>query len=212
MSTPELESEAAAASGTRERILVVAAELFARLGFAHVSMREVATAAGVTKPALYYHFRDKEALFEECLTDFNEELASSMRRAVQADGTVRERVLAVVEALLAGPPFHPLRVHEELVADASSPLRQRLRDIFTGAVVSPVTELFAELDAQGRLRRGVDPADAASVLIGACMAFLPRTPRDDEAWTPLPAVSRQVSGPVAAARVTDLVLRGVAES
>lgn len=46
----------------RDEILARAAELFANQGYAGTSMNEVAGACGVTKPALYHYFRDKDAL------------------------------------------------------------------------------------------------------------------------------------------------------
>ncbi len=48
---------------TRTRILACSVALFARAGFEGVSMRDVATAVGVTPAALYYHFPDKEQLY-----------------------------------------------------------------------------------------------------------------------------------------------------
>lgn len=48
----------------KERILDVAIRKFAHEGFNTVSMRLLADDVGVTKPALYYHFRNKEELFE----------------------------------------------------------------------------------------------------------------------------------------------------
>ncbi|MGH7642302.1 MAG: TetR/AcrR family transcriptional regulator [Candidatus Dormibacteria bacterium] len=47
---------------TRERILESALDLFSEQGFDKTSLREVAERVGVTKAALYYHFRSKEEL------------------------------------------------------------------------------------------------------------------------------------------------------
>jgi len=47
----------------RERVLREAHTLFLERGFAEVSMQQIADAAGMTKAALYYHFRNKEDLF-----------------------------------------------------------------------------------------------------------------------------------------------------
>lgn len=199
----------AATAGTRERILRAASELFARHGFSRVSMRSVATASGVTKPALYYHFRDKEALFEECLGDFNEELAGTMRAAAGREGGMASRVRAVAEALLTGSPFHPIRVHEELAEHVSGDMRARLRSAFANVVVAPVVELFENLQSTGELRQGVTPAAAAALLIGVCIAFLHSSQGGDGGWAPLPIEG--LPGPHAAAdTVSDLVLRGLA--
>jgi len=200
----------AAAHGTRERILRAARDLYARRGFARVSMREVAAAAGVTKPALYYHFRDKESLFEECLTEFNAELSGTVREATRRGGDMTVRVRAVAEALLTGSPFHPVRVHDELAEQVSGQLRERLRSTFRSVVVEPVTELFATMQRSGELRPGVSPPAAAALLIGTCAAFLGSAQGEPEAWTPLPIDDLQ-TGPAAAAEVvSDLVLCGVA--
>jgi len=51
--------------GQREQILAQAAELFARQGYAGTSMNAVAAACGVSKPALYHYWADKETLLAQ---------------------------------------------------------------------------------------------------------------------------------------------------
>lgn len=46
----------------RSGIMATAIDCFARYGYAGTSIDRIARAAGVTKGALYYHFRDKEQL------------------------------------------------------------------------------------------------------------------------------------------------------
>ena len=46
----------------REALIRAAARLFNRHGYQGTSVDRIAKAAGVTKGAIYYHFRDKEAL------------------------------------------------------------------------------------------------------------------------------------------------------
>ena len=48
---------------TRERILTAAGHVFARKGYMAASLDEVAHAAGMTKGAIYWHFRSKSDLF-----------------------------------------------------------------------------------------------------------------------------------------------------
>ena len=42
-----------------------AAILFSELGYERTSMRQISERVGVSKPAIYYHFSNKQALFEE---------------------------------------------------------------------------------------------------------------------------------------------------
>src|SRR5512136_1661894 len=47
---------------SRQDLMDVAIDCFARYGFQATSIDRIAKAAGVTKGALYYHFKDKEEL------------------------------------------------------------------------------------------------------------------------------------------------------
>ena len=73
----------------RETILSQAAELFARQGFVGTSMNEVATACGMSKPALYHYVRDKSQLLFEIAT------------------THVARLHALIDEVAAGDAVHP---------------------------------------------------------------------------------------------------------
>ena len=60
--------------GTRERIQEIALELFAEQGYEKTSLREIAERLGVTKAALYYHFRSKEDIVRSFVEDYRAEL------------------------------------------------------------------------------------------------------------------------------------------
>jgi TetR/AcrR family transcriptional regulator len=48
---------------THERIIDAAQAIFARDGFAGAKMQEIADRVGIQRPSLFYHFKNKEALF-----------------------------------------------------------------------------------------------------------------------------------------------------
>jgi AcrR family transcriptional regulator len=73
----------------RETILAQAAELFARQGFVGTSMNEVATACGMSKPALYHYVRDKSQLLFEIATNHV------------------ARLHALIDEVAAGDAVHP---------------------------------------------------------------------------------------------------------
>ncbi|MEO7113807.1 MAG: TetR/AcrR family transcriptional regulator [Polyangiaceae bacterium] len=53
----------AVTESTKSQLLTQARDLFLEVGLAKFSLREVARRAGVSAPAVYRHFADKEALF-----------------------------------------------------------------------------------------------------------------------------------------------------
>src|SRR6516225_12065711 len=60
--------------GTRERIQSIALELFAEQGYEKTSLREIAERLGVTKAALYYHFKSKEDIVHSFTDDYFAEI------------------------------------------------------------------------------------------------------------------------------------------
>lgn len=87
------------ATGTpsrREQILAAAAELFAHHGFHGVGIDDIGAAVGVSGPALYRHFRGKDAILGEMLTSISENLLSGgIARATEAS-TPSEALTALV--------------------------------------------------------------------------------------------------------------------
>jgi AcrR family transcriptional regulator len=55
---------------TRARIQQVALELFSEQGYERTSLREIAERLGVTKAALYYHFKSKEDIVRSFTEDY----------------------------------------------------------------------------------------------------------------------------------------------
>jgi AcrR family transcriptional regulator len=66
---------------TSERIRAVAAELFAEHGYGETSLREIAERLGITKAALYYHYRSKEQLLEAIVQPLFDDLEALATRA-----------------------------------------------------------------------------------------------------------------------------------
>src|SRR5215475_7493216 len=62
-------SEQVEARDTRTRIQAVALDLFTEKGYDATSLREISERLGVTKAALYYHFKSKEEIVESMTAD-----------------------------------------------------------------------------------------------------------------------------------------------
>ncbi|BBZ79217.1 TetR family transcriptional regulator [Mycolicibacterium anyangense] len=81
-------------SGTRERIQDVARELFGQKGVQRTSLQDIADRLGITKPALYYHFKSREDLVRSILQPLIEEgerfVTQQEARATDDPATPRE--------------------------------------------------------------------------------------------------------------------------
>ncbi len=85
----------------RDRLFEAALKLFARKGYHATSVREIVEAAGVSKPVLYYWFRNKEGVFRHLM----DEAVAAHRQIlaeVQAEGgPASERILLLGERVMA---------------------------------------------------------------------------------------------------------------
>ncbi len=152
---------------TRQQVLTHARQLFMQRGFASVSVGEVAEAAGVSKPTLYYHFGDKEGLYAAMLCDVLAEVGGYVRQVTLSTHPVRQRLyeLAAGYFMYADATMEPmLRDTSELIGPerAAQVWQAYERDFF-----SPLRELMREGIGCGELRER-DP----DVYVRAFLALL----------------------------------------
>lgn len=81
MSRPRTQAERLAA--TRATLLKEARSLFAASGYEAASTEEIVKRAKVTRGALYYHFKDKRAVFEAVVQEVAQEIAGSIDDAAE---------------------------------------------------------------------------------------------------------------------------------
>lgn len=155
----------------RDQILEIAVRLFAERGYHGVSMDDIGTAAGVTGPALYHHFRGKEAMLAAALTPVSENLLNGGRERVAAHrddprAALESLVDFHVEFALENPAVIALHLHE-LDRLPEEPRRQirRLQRLY-------VEEWVAVLDA---VRPELSAAEAR-VLAHAAFGLMNSTP------------------------------------
>jgi AcrR family transcriptional regulator len=90
---------------TRDRILLVAKDLFYREGIRSVGVDAIVKAAGITKPTLYYYFRSKDALVVAYLDERNRAILASLQKTFQKTrGTIAEKIAAVFASVAARTP------------------------------------------------------------------------------------------------------------
>ena len=98
-------------TATRGRILNAALELFANRGYAGTSVQDIVDAARVTKPVLYYYFRNKSGLYQALVDTAHDERYRVMREAGAGGPDVESKLVGTISAL-----FQFLKAHRALMA------------------------------------------------------------------------------------------------
>ncbi|GAA5532845.1 TetR/AcrR family transcriptional regulator [Deinococcus metallilatus] len=179
---------------TRARILTEAARLFVASGYHGVSMREVAAAVGVTKPALYHHYADKEALFLAMLEGTLAGLARLVAHA-QAQAGVRAQLETLVGDLLASAPEQ--RVGLQLAGElrhVSPERRKAFEDEYRRVWMGGLTRLIEEASQRGELRADLPPAVLTRALLALLYPLVTGAPTSDPQGTARALLSVYLDG------------------
>jgi AcrR family transcriptional regulator len=118
-------------SSRRDQILAAAAELFARSGFHGVGIDDIGAAVGISGPALYRHFRSKDAMLAEMLTGISDKLLLGGRGRVEAARNEQDALCELVrwhvEFALTNPAL--ITVHMRDLDSLLDPDRHRVREL-----------------------------------------------------------------------------------
>ncbi|MEO5874568.1 MAG: TetR/AcrR family transcriptional regulator [Streptosporangiaceae bacterium] len=154
----------------RAQILAAAAELFALRGFRGVSIGDLGASVGLTGPALYRHFRGKDAVLTEMLlgisTRLHEEGTRRAAAAADPDGALDALITWHASFALGSPAL--ITVYERELDHVPEPRRREIRRIQRSYVEEWV-----------RVVRAVRPAlaeDAARATVHAVFGLLNSTP------------------------------------
>jgi len=154
---------------TRERLLQAASREIYRSGFQSASLDKILASAGVTKGALYHHFKSKEALgyvvVEELIAP---DVHGTWVRPLLSVKDPIEALIGIVQGLSVRPEDVCGGCQLNNLAQEMSPLdagfRKRLEIIFDDWREG-VASVLREGQTHGSVRRDVEPDDAASLLI-----------------------------------------------
>jgi AcrR family transcriptional regulator len=84
---------------TRRQILRAALKRFANGGYAATSVQQIVGDAKVSKPALYYYFRDKAGLFQALVSEAHDERLQVVQEAAARGRNIRGQLVEILAAL-----------------------------------------------------------------------------------------------------------------
>ncbi|KIC30391.1 TetR/AcrR family transcriptional regulator [Leisingera sp. ANG-M6] len=82
----------------QQAILEAAWMAFSTYGFRKTSMDDIAKGAGMSRPALYLHFKNKDAIFRALVAAYYGNAAAGVQAALADPGPLPERLLAAFQA------------------------------------------------------------------------------------------------------------------
>ncbi len=151
------------AQATRERLLDAAEVIFRERGVTRTSLAEVATAAGMTRGAVYWHFKDKADLFRAMCDRATMPLDSMFEQVGEAGGvdplgTLRALSIGALQSLATDARaqnvfeivFHKSELVDELAGLATTHRQER------GECLSQIENIMRQSAAAGQLPADID--------------------------------------------------------
>lgn len=153
-----------------KEILDCAAELFSQKGFAATSLQDVATALGMSRPALYYYVSNKDALLEKLVENQSRRDARALK-AIQRkrDAGPEEKLREMARAIVMNAGTNPKQ--SRILIENRHHLPDHLAQADRAAERSILSSLLDVIEdgVQHGVFRDVEPRSAALAIIGMCI-------------------------------------------
>ncbi|KRM26637.1 MULTISPECIES: TetR/AcrR family transcriptional regulator [Limosilactobacillus] len=151
---------------TRQAILKTATKLFLQNGFGETSTRDIAKQIGITQPALYHHFSDKEVLYLDVMTKLSGKIRQEINKVMRKHKlTPEEQLFEIVRVL---KKHHPLSIYDQYnqaMQLLSKSAQQKLNMIFTMDYLEPIGDYFKQPAV--KLRPDLLPKEAAELFLAS---------------------------------------------
>ena len=141
-------------SQVRGAILHSAGQLFIQHGYHGLSMRVIAETVGVSKAALYYHFKDKQELFLAILNGYLDQVAVLLDDVDQIETGSQAKILAFVTQILAQPPEDRavIRLASQELTQLEESARQKFEQSYRERFLARIAALFDDGIRAGEFR------------------------------------------------------------
>jgi TetR/AcrR family transcriptional regulator len=150
-------------AAVREALLETARNQFLARGFASVTIRQIAAAAGSSPATIHYHFGDKLGLYRAMLEEAFEPVAEALQRLGSASQTADIDVAEVIRLytrMLAANPWVPPLIVQEVLTEGGQ-FRELFIEQFAGRLAPMLIAIFGREQLRGAVREDVDPRLAA---------------------------------------------------
>jgi len=156
-------------AAVRAALLQHARALFLKHGFAEVSTRRLAAAAGSTPAMIHYYFGDKLGLYRAMLEEAMTPLLETLQRMEQS-GTPPdlEALMMQYMRMLSQNRWLPAMIVKEVLGEGGQ-LREQFIERWASRLAPAFVAVLQRERERGSLRADVDPKLAAVSALGLCI-------------------------------------------
>lgn len=129
----------------RTRIIQEATDMFMELGFLATSTHQIAKNLGITQPAIYHHFPNKEALYIEVLTTFSSPVEAKLKDLIQYNEVPRDALIEMSVYLTSSHPVNFNVMMNDMNQHLSDEAFQDIFKIYLKTYYQPFLDVFIKM-------------------------------------------------------------------
>ena len=154
------------AAAKRQRVIEAASVVFRRHGFAQTSMDNIAVEAGMSRPALYLVFPNKEETFAAAVHYMGELALTALRQGLPQHPSLEEKLLFICEQW-AGRGYDRMKENPD-AKDLTDPAFLPVREVY-----EKLQRFIADLLADSVRRSGLrtTPEQVARIIVASMRGF-----------------------------------------
>jgi TetR/AcrR family transcriptional regulator, fatty acid metabolism regulator protein len=152
---------------TRKAILTSCLKLFAKYGFSTTSIDDIARAAGITKGAVYWHFVNKEELFQAILEEIRARWVETVQQPLSKETAPVSRLEALFDCyskLFAEAPEICLFL-QRILLEGHKEFSPQVGRVFT-QTARFIGKIIDDGKVQGVFRNDLDSMVTAHMILG----------------------------------------------
>lgn len=155
---------------TKERILKQSGRLFNTQGYKATSLSDITNATGLTKGAIYRHFKNKEKLEAESLNHLSHTMFEQLKMRIKAKTNAQGKLRAIFhyfESYITHPPVKggcPL-LNVAIESDDANPGLRKQAIIILDTLRNAIMTILENGIRYGQLKSGIDKERYATIIV-----------------------------------------------
>lgn len=159
------------AAGSRRAILKSALEEFSTKGYSGARIDEIAKRAGVSKPLIYEHFGDKDAIYEAALRETYVQIREGEKSLdldqLGPEDAIRSLVIFTMDHFRRNPWFISMLNTENLRGGSTVRQMQGASEIQSN-LITKLADVLDKGEKDGQFRTGIDPVELYIFIASLC--------------------------------------------
>jgi AcrR family transcriptional regulator len=158
------------AEATRQKIIDAALELFKNRGFEATRLQDIAKATGLSRGAIYWHFKNKQDILITLMSDMRERFEQLILDFQHDEGSAVEKLKRVIQAIMTTHAIDGRFQDLVIVMMSNYQLSEYIRkdhfkEEFPSQFIGTIRDVTQQGIDEGSIRRDLDPVDVAWMIL-----------------------------------------------